>query len=102
MALEERLERHVEAEVRGLRARIGQRPDQGIDASLAAFDPRARGELCPVQLQHLAGAVAGALRRALARWAQRAQAPLDDVDRALIAVLAQDLGHARGLDLRPL
>jgi hypothetical protein len=88
--------------VRGLRARIGQRPDQRIDAPLAAFDLWARRQLGPVQLQDLAGAIAGALRGALALRAQLAQAALDEVDRALIAALAQDLGHARRFDRRPL
>jgi hypothetical protein len=48
------------------------------------------------------GPVAGALGGALATRTQLAQAALDDVHRALVTVLAQDLGHARRLDLGPL
>ena len=36
VALEERLERHVEREVRRLGAGEGERPDQRVDAALAA------------------------------------------------------------------
>jgi hypothetical protein len=58
--------------------------------------------LGPVDLGHLAGGVAGALGRSHGRWTQLGQAALDLVDRALIAMAAQDLSHARRLDRRPL
>jgi hypothetical protein len=102
MALEKRLERHVEREVRRLRARVGQRADQRVDAPLAPGDPWPGRHLRPVELEHLAGAVAGALRRPLGRRPQLAQAAIDDADRAVVAALAQELGHPRRLDLRPL
>jgi hypothetical protein len=100
VALEERLAGHVEAEVRRLGGRAGQRPEQRVDAPFAARDPGPSGQLEPVELQHLARAVGSALGGALAWSAQLAQAALDDVDRALVAVVvAQDVGHARRLDV---
>jgi len=102
VALEEGLERHVEGEVRRLGAREGQGAHERVDPPLAAGDPRPARQLSPVELHDLAGAVAGALGRSLDRRTQLSKAALDDVDRALIAVLAQDVGHPRCLDRRAL
>jgi hypothetical protein len=65
--------------------------------SAAASSPR---HLRPVELQHLAGAVAGPLGRPHRRQSQLAQPPLDQVDRAVVAVLlAQELRRPRRLEL---
>jgi hypothetical protein len=103
VALEEGLERQVEAEVRGLRARVGGGGDERVQAPLATVDPRPRRHLRPVELQHLPGPIAAALRRARRPRAQLAQPTLDEVDRAGVAVLlAQELRRPRSLDPRPL
>ena len=102
MALEKRLERHLEGEVSALRARVGQAAEQHIDAPLAARDLGSGRRLEPVELDHLTRAVAGPRRRSLPSRAQLAQLALDDVDRARVAVLiTQYLGHARRLDVGP-
>jgi hypothetical protein len=102
MPFEKRLERHLQREERRLRARVRQRRDQRVDAPLAAGEPRPRRQLRPVQLQHLTRPVARPLRRTHARRPQLAQPPLDQIDRAVVAVLvAQQLGRSRRLDLRP-
>jgi hypothetical protein len=103
VALQKRLERHVEAEVRRLRARVGQRAHQRVDASLATGDLGPARQLRPVELEDLAGAIAGPLGGPDAQRAQPLQAPAHQVDRARVAVVgAQDLGHPRRLDRRPL
>ena len=102
MALDERLDGQIEAEVGGRGSRVGERADQGIDAALATVDPRPGRHLGPVDLHHLSGPVAGALGRTLGAWTDRRQALSDQVDRALVAVLvAEQLGHPRRLDLGP-
>src|SRR5215207_3491480 len=53
VTLQEALGGQIEAEVRGLRARVGQRRDQRVDAPLAAGDLRPRRHLTPIELQHL-------------------------------------------------
>ena len=63
VALQEALGRQIEAEVRRLRARVGQRRDQRVDAPLAPGDPRPRRHLGPVELQHLPRPIARPLRR---------------------------------------
>jgi len=103
VSLEEGLERQVKAEVRGLGTRVGQRRHQRVDAALAPRDRRPRRHLGPVELQHLSGPIARALRRAHACRAQAAQVLAHESLGAAEAVLeAQDLGDPRRLDLRPL
>ncbi len=83
VALDERLDGHVEAEVGGRGAGVGQRADQGVDAALAAGDLRPGRHLGPVDLHHLGRSVAGPLRGALARRAELGEPLSDQVDRAL-------------------
>ena len=63
-------------EVRRLRARVRQRPNQRVDTPLLAGDLRSRRHLHPIELQHLPRAVASPLRRPLRRRAQPLQARL--------------------------
>jgi hypothetical protein len=101
--LEERLERQIKAEVSGLGARVGQRRDQRVDATLAPGNPRPARHLGPIQLQHLTGPIAGALGGTSRGRAQPTQVLAHEPLRAAVAVLVtQDLGHSRRLDLRPL
>jgi hypothetical protein len=103
MPLEKRLGRHLEAEERRLRTRVGQRADERVHASLTTGECRSRRHLRPVQLQHLPRPVAGPLRRPDRARPQLPQPPLHQINRAVVAVLvAQKLGRARRLDLRPL
>jgi hypothetical protein len=66
-----------------------------------AYGLRPRRHLRPIELHHLPRPITGALRRPHRRRTQRAQASTHDVDRTEVAVLTQDLGHPRRLDLRP-
>ena len=80
VTLEKALSRQVEAEVRRLRPRIGQRRDQRIDPALTTGELRSCRHLTPVELQHLARAIARPLRRPdLPRTKYRE--PLADQDR---------------------
>jgi hypothetical protein len=100
--LQEGLDRHVKGEVRRRRTRIGQRADQRVNTALTPGDLRARRHLRPVDLQHLAGPVARALRRTHLPRAHRRHPLAHQIDRPAIAiVLAQNLRHARSLNLRP-
>ncbi len=102
MALDERLDRHLEAEVGGRGARVGQRADQRVEATLAPGDLRPGWHLRPIDLHHLGGPVAGALGGALGPWPDPCHALSDQVDRARVAVIvAKQLGHPRRLDIRP-
>ena len=101
--LQERLERHLEAEERRLRARVGQARNEHVDAPLTAEQLRAVRHLRPVELQHLTRPVAGPLRRPHRRRPQLTQPALGDVDRtAVTEVGAQELGRPRRPDQRPL
>jgi hypothetical protein len=103
MALQKRLRRQVEAEVRRLRARERQRRDQRVDPPLAAGELRPGRHLGPIELQHLPRPITRPLRRPHLTRAELRQALLDEVDRPLIAIVGpEDLRHARRLDLRPL
>jgi hypothetical protein len=103
MALQERLGRHLQAEVRRRRARERQRADQRVDPPLAACDLRTRRHLRPVDLHHLARAIAGPLRRPLGARPQRRHPLADQIDRAAIAVvIGQQLGDPRRPDVRAL
>ena len=53
VTLQEALAGQIEAEMRGLRARVGQRGHQRVDPALASGDPRTGRHLAPVELQHL-------------------------------------------------
>ena len=100
VALQKRLGRHVEAEVRRRRPRERQRADQRVDPALAPGDLRARRHLGPIDLQHLPRAIASPLRRPCPARAQRRHPPAHQIDRPDVAVIVtEDLRHARGLDL---
>jgi len=102
VSLEEGLDGHVEGEVHGLGAREGQARDEGIDPALAAVELRPRRHLGPVELEDLAGRVAGALGGAHRARAQGGEAQAHQIDRARVAVVAlEDLGRPWGLDLGP-
>ncbi len=103
MPLEERLDRHLQREERRLRARIRQRGDQRIDAPLPTRDQRPARQLRPIELQHLARPIAGALSGPHRPRPQPLQVRLHQPHRARVPVLrAQDLRHPRRLDQRPL
>lgn len=89
---------HLEREVGGLGARVGQRREERVDAALAPADPGPARHLGPVELHYLGRPVAGALRRALGARPQLAQPAHHQVDRALVAVAAEDLGRDPVLD----
>jgi hypothetical protein len=88
--------------VRRRRPRERQTADQRVDPALAPGDPRPRRHLRPIDLQHLPGPIARALRGPNLSRPQHRHPLADEVNRAAIAVvIAQDLGHARRLDDRP-
>jgi hypothetical protein len=103
MPLQERLDGHVKAEVRGLRAAERQRRHQRIDPTLNPADPRTGRHLTPIKLHHLTRAISRPLRRTLLPRTQRRQLATDQINRPLIVMLvAQHLGQSGRLDLRPL
>ncbi len=87
VALEKRLDGHVEGKVGGLGAGEGQTGDERVDSALAALKPWPRRHLGPVELEHLRRPVARALGGAHLARAQLGEPPADKVDRVLIAVL---------------
>ena len=103
MPLQERLDRHVEAEMRGLRPAERQRRHQRIDPALHPADPRAGRHLPPIELHHLPRPIPRPLRRR-APPAAATSAACDGPDQPTPDSRArpQQLGQPRRLDLRPL